>query len=432
MRRRLVLAIALVAAAAVTLFAVPLALVLQRGYRDEDLLRLQRDAVAATRQIDLGAQPGDPIELPRVAGRLAVYDRSGARVAGDGPPRGDATVRAALRSGHPEDDTVAGGPVVAVPLVVHERVSGVARLTRSHAAAARDTRAAWLLLAAGAAAIVVLAVLAATLIGRRLARPLERLAGDARRLGEGDFSVRAARAGVTEVDAVAAAIDATAARLDDLVRRERAFSADASHQLRTPLAALRLELEAIELAGDGSPEVAAALAQVDRLQSTIDTLLAVARDVPRGGAVCDLAELTATAEREWHGRLAADGRRLRVAVAARQPRAAIAPRVLREILDVLLANAHRHGAGTVTIAVRDLDGGLALDVGDEGHGLQGDVETAFDRRPAADGHGIGLALARSLAHAEGARLTVTRAAPEPRLTVLLRRAEGDAERRAGP
>ncbi|MEA2428863.1 MAG: hypothetical protein QOF37_2491, partial [Thermoleophilaceae bacterium] len=65
MRRRLVLTIAGVAAAAVALFAVPLALVLQRNYRDEELLRLQRDAVAASRGIDLSANRNDTIELPR-------------------------------------------------------------------------------------------------------------------------------------------------------------------------------------------------------------------------------------------------------------------------------------------------------------------------------------------------------------------------------
>ena len=67
MRRRLVIAIAGVAAVAVLLLAVPLAIVLQRTYRDEDLLRLQRDTVAATRGIDLSARRSDPIELPRSA-----------------------------------------------------------------------------------------------------------------------------------------------------------------------------------------------------------------------------------------------------------------------------------------------------------------------------------------------------------------------------
>ena len=103
MRRRLVLAIAGVAAVAVLLLAVPLGVVLSRHYRDEDLLRLQRDAVAATRQIDVPRRAGDRVELPRSGDTLAVYDRSGKRIAGSGPARAPAAVRRALDSGGPTD-----------------------------------------------------------------------------------------------------------------------------------------------------------------------------------------------------------------------------------------------------------------------------------------------------------------------------------------
>jgi signal transduction histidine kinase len=418
-----VLAIAGVAAVAVALLAVPLAIVLQRNYSDEDLLRLQRDTVADTRQIDLGARGSDPVELPRGTGStLGAYDRAGRRVAGVGPLDGDAVVRSALRTGRPADRTGGGHLVVAVPLLTGERVSGAVRAERDDAGAARDTRDAWVLLAAIAAGILALAVLAAVLIARRLARPLERLAGAAGRLGEGDFSVRAPRAGIAEVDAVGEALGATAGRLDDLVARERAFSADASHQLRTPIAALRLELEAIELRGGSSAELAAALAQVDRLEATVATLLALARDAPRSSATTDLATLLEGVESRWRGPLAADGRPLRTVVRAGEPVARVSPRVATEILDVLLDNARHHGAGAVTVTVRDLEGWLAVDVADEGTGFGGDAEAAFTRRTGTgNGHGIGLSLARSLAHAEGARLAVGQPGPGPVVTLLVPR-----------
>ena len=127
MRRRLVIAIAAVAGAAVILFAVPLGIVLQRGYRDEDLLRLQRDTIAATRAIDLPSQHGDPVELPRSAATLAVYDRSGRRVAGRGPATAPSVITTVLRSGRPADDAHGGRLVVAVPLLVQERVIGAVR-----------------------------------------------------------------------------------------------------------------------------------------------------------------------------------------------------------------------------------------------------------------------------------------------------------------
>src|SRR6185437_5408587 len=96
-RRRLSLAIAGVAALAVILFAIPLALALERTYRDDELLRLQRDAFAATRAIDLGRPGSDPVELPPTPRAIAVYDATGRRVAGrGGPARADALTLAAI------------------------------------------------------------------------------------------------------------------------------------------------------------------------------------------------------------------------------------------------------------------------------------------------------------------------------------------------
>ena len=148
------------------------------------------------------------------------------------------------------------------------------------------------------------------------------------------------RARASEFDALSAALEATARRLEDLVARERTFSADASHQMRTPVAALRLELEALELRGGGSPEITAALAQVDRLQSTVDTLLSVTRDSPRGETRADLQDLLVEAESRWRGLLAAEGRPLRLESVAPRPVAAADSGVVSEVLEVLLSNAH--------------------------------------------------------------------------------------------
>jgi signal transduction histidine kinase len=417
MRRRLVLAIAGVAAASVVLFAVPLGVVLRESYRDDEQLRAQRDAVGATRQIDLSGGVGDAVELPPNTDRLTVYDRSGHRIAGPGPAAADAVARRALATGRLADGQASGRLLTAVPLLVHERVSGVVWASRGDGVVASRTHRAWLRLAGLAAGLVALAVLAALLLARRLTAPLERLAGSARRLGGGDFSTRAPRSGVNELDAVAAALDATAARLDDLVSRERAFSADASHQLRTPLAALRIELEALELQGEGEA-VGRALAQVERLQATIGTLLAVARDAPRGATTTDVGALLTALEGEWRPRLATRARPLHVDTTDDGLQAHADGGVVREILDVVVDNACEHGAGAVRVAVRADHAWVAIEVSDEGPGVA-DLQTVFERR-AGSGHGIGLALARSLAHAEGGRLTVAATGPHPRFTLRLR------------
>jgi signal transduction histidine kinase len=421
-----VLAIAGVATLAVVLFAVPLAVVLQRASRDEELLRLQRDTVAATRVIDLGSAGGDPIELPSDPRQLAVYGANAQRLAGPGPATGDSLVRDAMRRREPTSRVRDGRIVVAVPLVESERVSGAVRAERdAQEATSLAGGHGWLLAGVGAA-VVVIAALAAAALGRHLARPLERLAGAAHRLGEGDFSVRAPEAGVREVDEVAAALDSAAARLDELLQRERSFAANASHQLRTPLAALRLEIEALQLHGDSSEELAAALTQVDRLESTIGTLLAVARDAPRSTRPTPLRALLDEAESRWRGPLAGEDRPLHVQVDAGEPVAQAPEAILREIVDVLLDNALRHGSGAVEVRVRTVGGSLALDVADEGRGVDGDPERIFQRRSGTDeAHGIGLALARSLAEAEGGRLTLAQSGGTV-FTVLLPAAANDS------
>jgi signal transduction histidine kinase len=421
-RRRIVVAIVLVAAASVALFALPLAVAVRDDYRDEELLRLQRDAVAATRAIDVSRAAGDPIELPETADQLGVYDRAGQRIAGSGPSGGDAPVMATLRSGRPDDRAQGGELVASVPLVVAERVTGAVRIARDDASVTSRTRRAWLTLVGLAVVVVALAGAAAVVIARRLAAPLDRILGTARRLGDGDFTARAHPSGVPELDAIGQVLEITARRLDELLSRERAFSADASHQLRTPLAALRIELEAMELREDAPPELAPALAQVERLQTTIDTLLAVARDAPRMRRSFALTELVAGVEERWRGLLAGAGRPLRLVIEEADAVATGSPAVILEILSVLLSNAAEHGAGAVTLTVRRAaPGWVAIDVADEGPGMVGPAKAIFERGvgSAQAGHGIGLALARALADAEGARLSLTRAVPHPVFSLLL-------------
>jgi signal transduction histidine kinase len=431
-----VFAIAGVAAVAVVLFGIPLAVFVERTYRDEELLRLQRDTVAATRSIDPFAGPGDHPELPRFNGKIGFYSLHGALVAGTGSAQPDATVLRAIRTRAPAGTAAAGELVVAVPLFRGELISGAVRGQRTDQAVATRTHRVWLELAALAAAVVALTVLAALALGSRLARPLESLAAVARRVGHGDFATRAQRSDVPEIDAVSEALNAGSERIGELVAREREFSANASHQLRTPLAALRLELEAALLSGDsgdpGDPgdsgdsgedhraAISAALEQAERLETTIDTLLAHARARGEPHGSVDLRRAVTELEERWHGRLAAAGRPLRVDVTAQNPIARMSPAVLDEVAEILVQNAFEHGAGRVDVAVRDAGGKLALEISDQGNGFAADPETAFARGAGSGaGEGIGLALARSLAHAEGAMLAVTRPGPRPTLTLLL-------------
>jgi signal transduction histidine kinase len=424
MKRRLVLAITGVAAGAVLLFALPLAAVLQRSYRDEELLRLQRDAIAATRAIDVSSGTPDSIELPRFSGEIGIYGVTGTRIAGAGPARADPATLGVMRRRAPAASAPDGQLVVAVPLLSGERVTGAVRTQRSQANVASQAHRAWLGLAGLGLAVVGVAALAALALGRRLARPLETLAAAARRVGEGDFAARAQPTRIQEIDQVGNALNRSSRRIDELVSRERAFSADASHQMRTPVAALRLELEAAVLSSpELQPELASALAQVDRLEGTIETLLAVARGSPTGEQRADLSAAVRDLQQRWHGPLAAEGRPLRTFVEVERAVGAISPAVLGEIAEVLVQNARVHGGGAVSVAVRRVGEAFVLEVSDQGDGFGPNPEEAF-RRGTGNGHGIGLALARSLAHAEGARLQITRSGPGPTVSLMIAAAEG--------
>jgi signal transduction histidine kinase len=299
-------------------------------------------------------------------------------------------------------------------------VTGVVRASTPY-------RGVWLQIAGAWAVMValgVVAVLATWLLARRQARrlsaPLEELAGAAQRLGEGDFSVRTAASGIPEIDAAGSALDVTAARLGDLVSRERAFSSHASHQLRTPLTGLRLALETAcdAPAPAQRAAVASALESADRLERTIDDLLSLARHRPGTRAELPLAELVEDWTSAWGPVLAGLGRRLRVTAGAGLPGSRASQAAVRQVVDVLLDNAVVHGAGTVGLVVRDAGGTVAVDVTDEGDGPPEPDAVFRSREHAEPGHGIGLALARALAEAEGGRLVLARARP-PVFSLLL-------------
>jgi signal transduction histidine kinase len=313
----------------------------------------------------------------------------------------------AAQFGDVADGSAGGQLVVAVPVPDQGRVAAVVRAATSRTAAYRRIALTW----TGMVGLAGFAVAVTWLLARRqvvtLAGPLERLAESTRRLGDGDFTVRTEPAGIAEIDSVGTAMNHTADRLGQLIARERSFSADASHQLRTPLTGLRLKLEAARTAEGPAARaaVAAAIESVDRLERTISDLLALARDKPGEGDPLEVTALFTELRTEWHGVLAARGRPLTVSVDPDLPPTRASRAAIRQIVGVLLDNAAQHGTGAVALRARDAGSALALDVQDDGPGPVLDDEQIFARRsPEAGGFGIGLALARSLAEAEGGRL----------------------------
>ncbi len=208
-----------------------------------------------------------------------------------------------------------------------------------------------------------------------------------------------------------------------LLERERAFSTDASHQIHTPLTGLRLELEAALDNPQRDPRAAliAGIAAVDRLQETVEDLLALARDTPRNRTDLerlDLDRVLAEVREHWAQPLAAAGRRLDVRREPDTPPAAASPAAVRQVLTVLLDNALLHGMGAGHRGRprrRWRAGPRRTRRGPNDHrGRIGTVPAALAPRRR---DGIGLALARGLAEAEGGRLRLS--TPHPPTFMLL-------------
>lgn len=425
-------------------FGIPLGLVVRQLDHDQVMVRLENEATRMALEL-----PNSGIITPDILDDLGirdthevgVYGPDGVIRSGSGPRRADDTVRQALR-GQPAHHATGSTLVVALPVVQSHEVQWVVRTATPSSQLNHRIIRSWLLMLGLAAAILLLAALGALLEARRLSKPVEQLAVSVNRLGDGDFSVRTERTGVPEVDEAAKALDATAERLGVLVERERAFSATASHQLRTPLTGIRIQLEnALQNPdSDHREELTDALGGVDRLETTVGDLIRLTRRPFEQKDPVEIGALLEAQRASWQVLAHSTDRRLVVDIEADLPTVVCSEAAVRQILEVLVSNAFVHGAGTVTVSASGHVGGVAIEVTDEGAGVSVPSDTLFTATPdiaapdrttsglGLDGahvHGMGLPLAASLAVTAGGRLLLRNTGPHPRFTLLLLSSDGE-------
>lgn len=265
----------------------------------------------------------------------------------------------------------------------------------------------------GAAALVA-ALLAGYLLAARTAAPLRRFAGTAAAVDAGDLSPRivADPASAAELRTLADSFNHMLDRLEDAFARQRSFVSDASHELRSPLTAIRGQIEV--LAREPSPDAEAVhrveamtLAELGRVERLVEELLALARlDEGVGPArreldaepflrdVVQAAPGGATVGALARGRIDAD------------------PDLVARVVRNLIENARRHAGpeGTVTVSSATVAGTLRIAVEDDGSGIApAERERVFDRFHRSDeardrasgGSGLGLAIARAIVGAHG-------------------------------
>jgi signal transduction histidine kinase len=429
MTRRLVLSYVGLALLILVLLEVPFGLLAQRHERDMAASQAEREATA------LAAVASEDVEHQRTAELNNLLARYQARTGGEleivnpashvlassrGDGDNDATgearnlVQAAISgrsvSSFSSDE---GSPwaTAAVPITADNQPATAVLLGIPATSTENRIEGIWLALGGFAVATLAVTAVVGLLLARSLARPLARLESTVRMLGEGDLSVRAGDEGPPQVRSLARQFNHMAGRLADLMEAQNRFLADASHQLRSPLTALRLRLENLEASTEtGSAEgIAAAAEEVQRLSRIVDGLLTLSRvgsDEPDRRLVDVEAVIEGRCE-AWSALAAERQVDLTPDVQTNPCSAALlVPGDLEQILDNLLANALDVSPEGGQISVRlnpSDDNGLELHVTDEGPGMSpDDRRRAFDRfwqgAGSDGGHsGLGLAIVRQLA-----------------------------------
>jgi signal transduction histidine kinase len=417
---------------------IPLGIQYGRSERRDLTGRIERDALTMATFAEDTLEQGvstPPPGLVRIAdqyqrdpgGRIVIVNQTGLSLLDTSPPlpgrRSFASrpefasaLQGNIASGTRHSSTLGKDLIyVAVPISSGGVVRGAVRITYPTSALDSRVRRYWLLLAAIGGVVLAAATIVGLWFARTLTEPLSALEKTAAAVGAGDLQARAPTdAGPPEIRALAAELNDTVSRLDALLRSQDEFVADASHQLRTPLAALQLRLENLEhdVGGEGKADLAAALAEVSRLSRLVDGLLTLARaDAARPApARIDLGAVVAERVDARSPELVERG--IVVDVRVEEGLAALAtPGSLEQVLDNLLSNALAVSEPGDTIAIEGSGSprGVVLHVRDQGPGMSAEQRArAFDRfwraGPPGSGTGLGLAIVHRLVTADGGEI----------------------------
>jgi signal transduction histidine kinase len=410
MSRRVLLSYLSLAAIVLLVLEIPLGVAYARGERTSYARSLERDAVyAASLAEDTLQYRTDPASLRAVASRygeeedaqLAIVDRNG-RLVTRASPRlrrllGSAEAAQAL-SGHPTTGSSNGLVFAAVPVSSSGVVHGAVLVAAPTEEVDSRVNSYFARLAAIAVGVLGLVALVGWMLARSVTRPLQAVERAVASAGAGDLKSRAPEdAGPPEVRGLARAFNDMAERLEQLLQAQEAFVADASHQLRTPLTALRLRLE------NGDNE--GALRETERLSRLVDGLLALARAEAEQPEPLDLATLVRERIEAWDP--VAGDRGVQIEGDDVHGVALVNADRFAQVLDNLLANAIAVAPRGSSIAVVG-DAG-SVHVLDEGPGMTAlELEHAFDRFwSRSHGSGLGLPIARRLLAVDGADIALS-------------------------
>lgn len=252
---------------------------------------------------------------------------------------------------------------------------------------------------------------------RRLSAPLIYLSAQAEQIGSGQVRARVKPSGIEEIDLVQEELQRTGEKMARRLAAERQLAADASHQLRTPLTALSMRLEEIEMISteeEVQEEARSCLEQIERLTTVVTELLDTNKRQASATEAIDVLEVFNTQREEWEEAFEKADRVLRFTDEADMPILADEAKIA-QVLATLIENSLRYGAGTTWVHARNSANsrGVIIEVSDEGEGV--DAELApYIFKNGVSGHGssgIGLALAKDLIETMGGRIELTQTVP---------------------
>jgi signal transduction histidine kinase len=318
----------------------------------------------------------------------------------------------------------------AVPVLTTDSVIGAVRLTypKSVVDARVASRLRGILLVAFIS--LLMAFVAALIIASSAVRPLRRLKARTEEIADGDLSARAEVEGPPEIRELAVSFNEMAARIEKMLAEQRGFAADASHQLRTPLTALRLRIEQAQASalkpgipvGELSEDLEAASGEIERLQRLVEQLLALARTEKKNVLVAVDVELVVQGRLEMWNSLAEERN---VTLKFATPGKVFVKAVdgtLEQILDNYIDNALDYAPenSSISLQVEVSERDVKLSVADDGPGMTAEArERAFDRfwrgaesqnRPG--GSGLGLSIVAQLAAASGGTVELSQNMPK--------------------
>jgi signal transduction histidine kinase len=346
-RRRLALIAAIATGTVMLAFCIPLALYVRTDAYDRAVDGAQLQARSLAAELSTVRDRAGVARLVRQANSASVtkataYLSGGVRIGG--PVWPSVRVPAAV-FGERAVTTVApdGGRLVWEP--VHDPVAAWAVVARvPPSGLARGVPRTWMLLFGGGALLVLIAVALADRLGRSIVRPLQDLVVVTNRLRDGDLTSRTRPAGPYEVAEVGEAVNDLAARIDGLLAAARLAAADLGHRLRTPLTALRLDVEALAdetLAADAASH--RLQADLHGLEQAVDQLIKQTRDAPEHApAHSDLAEAVRDRMAFWSVLAKSQGRTAGVQLPSRRIEVGLTRDDLDAAIDALLSNVFAH------------------------------------------------------------------------------------------